>query len=141
VRAVRSSPVAAGPARAEEVDDMSFGEHLQRVVQQTPGCVNCTLMGFDGIGVETAEGEGGSARVADAHVEYALLATQMRTASAGLDTGELQEVCIRSDGLVTVLRPLTQEYLVAASFRSDGLIGKGRYLLRVIAPRLLEELR
>lgn len=120
---------------------MSFGEHLQRVVQQVPGCLNCTLMGFDGIGVETAEGEGASPRVGDAHVEYALLANQMRTAAAGLEAGDLHEVCIRSDELVTVLRPLTQEYLVAASFRSSGLVGKGRYLLRVIAPRLLEELQ
>ncbi|MFH1808631.1 MAG: hypothetical protein ABIJ09_07795 [Pseudomonadota bacterium] len=122
---------------------MSFGEHLQRVVREARGCVNCTLMAFDGITVETALGavDAGPALVSDAHIEYSNLITQMRNAASGLDAGALREVCIRNDSLVTVLRPLNDEYLIAASFVAGGLVGKGRYLMRVISPRLLDELQ
>lgn len=121
---------------------MSFREHIERVVNEVPGCANCTLLGFDGIAVDTVERpellQGISA--ADATIEYANLLTQMREAAVNLGSGELHDVCIRSERMATVMRPLTDEYLVAVTVTAHGYIGKGRYLLRIIAPRLRAEL-
>jgi len=121
---------------------MSFREQIERIVNEVPGCVSCTLMGFDGIAVDTVDRSEtvDGVNISDATIEYANLVRQMRTAAEGLASGAIEEVCVRSEKLSTVLRPINEEYLVAASFSSDGLLGKGRYLLRVIAPRLGEEL-
>lgn len=121
---------------------MSFRELVERVVNEVPGCVNCTLLGYDGISIDSVDNpealEGISA--ADATVEYAYLVKQVRSAAEGLASGEVEDVCIRSEKMATVLRPLTDEYLISATLTPAGLVGKGRYLLRVVAPQLLQEL-
>lgn len=121
---------------------MSFREHIERVVREVPGCASCTLLGFDGISIDTAEGSEklGDLSAADATVEFTSLLNQMRAATEILRAGQVHELCIRSDGVAAVLRPLTPEYLVAATFGPSANIGKGRYLLRIIAPRLRTEL-
>lgn len=121
---------------------MSFREQLERVVNEVPGCVSCTLLGFDGIAVDTVEGsevlEG--VNTADAVVEYANVLSQVRSAAEDLASGAVEEICVRSEKMATILRPITDEYLVAATVSAAGLVGKGRFLLRVIAPSLREEL-
>ena len=99
---------------------MSFREQIERVVNEVPGCVSCTLMGFDGIAVDTVDRPEAIEGVnyADATIEYANLVRQMRAAAEGLASGEVEEVCVRSERLATVIRPINEEYLVAASFTS-----------------------
>ena len=42
--------------------------------------------------------------------------------------------------MVTLIRVLNDNYFVALTMDPDGNFGKGRFLLRVTAPKLLEEL-
>lgn len=121
---------------------MSFRELVERVVKEVPGCVNCTILGFDGIAIDSAESlepiEGISS--SDATIEYANLVTQIRAAALGLQSGTVEDVCIKSEKMTTILRPLTEEYLVAATLAPNALIGKARYLLRLVDPLLRTEL-
>ena len=121
---------------------MPFKAQLQRVVDETPGCINCTLMAYDGIAIDSANSSKvfSEVSVEDADVEYAMSLKQMRSAAQGLDAGQVEELYLRGEKLVTVMRPLLDDYLVAASFVPDALVGKGRFLLRVIAPKLKEAL-
>lgn len=121
---------------------MAFREHLERVVNEVPGCVSCVLLGLDGIEIESvfqpelAEELG----AVEANVEYTTLLSQIRTTTADLDAGALAEVCLRSGKMSTVLRPVGEEYVVAAVIAVGGNVGRGRYALRLVAPRLEAEL-
>jgi len=42
--------------------------------------------------------------------------------------------------VTTLIRVLTSDYFVAVALAPTGNIGKGRYMLRVAAPKLIEEL-
>jgi predicted regulator of Ras-like GTPase activity (Roadblock/LC7/MglB family) len=117
-----------------------FDELLNRVLTNTPGAVSVTLMGFDGIAIDTQESGTMSTEAQASQIELANIAKQLRSISEGMGTGDVHEVALQTGGLTTVLRPLTEEYFVAVSMTPGGLLGKGRYLLRVIAPKLVEQL-
>ena len=121
-----------------------FAQLLDSVLLHTPGALSITLMGFDGIAIETREAQsgegGGSSAWQAAAVELSHLTGQLRTISEGMGTGGVDELTVNTDGLTTVIRPLTDDYLVALSMAPGALFGKGRYLMRVVAPKLQKEL-
>jgi hypothetical protein len=49
-------------------------------------------------------------------------------------------VSVKTERLTTVVRLLSEEYFVALTLEPGGNIGKARYLLRVSAPKLIENL-
>ena len=121
-----------------------FTEVLKRVLHETPGAVSVTLMGFDGIAIDTQEidptNDDESATWQQAAIELGHIAGQLKTISTGMGTGDVQEVTVQTGGLTTLLRPLTDEYFIALSMRPDANLGKGRFLVRVSAPKLTAEL-
>lgn len=120
---------------------MSFSELLDSVLTQTPGAVSITLMGFDGIAIETRDAPAQTAVSAqNAAIELGAVTSQLKTVAEGLGAGELKELTLQTRELTTVLRPVTAEYFLALSLRPDGNAGKGRYLMRVVAPKLVAEL-
>ncbi len=118
---------------------------LRNVLDKTPGAMSVVLMGFDGIAIDQQTVD---APPADqdpnswnaAAVELAHISTQLKTISEGLGTGELREVSVRTGSLTTVIRTVTEEYIIALSLAPDANVGKGRYLMRVLLPKLKAEL-
>ncbi len=118
-----------------------FTDVLDRVLKETPGAVGVTLMGFDGIAIDSREADDpGVVAPQTAAVELGAIAQQLRGIADGLGAGDIREVTVHTSGLITVLRPLTPDYFLALSLRPDGNTGKGRYLMRVVAPQLTAEL-
>jgi predicted regulator of Ras-like GTPase activity (Roadblock/LC7/MglB family) len=118
-----------------------FGEILEHVLKETPGAVGVTLMGFDGIAIDSREADDpGSVSLSTAAVELGAIASQLKGVAESLGAGDVREVTVHTGSLITVLRPVTAEYFVALSLLPDGNAGKGRYLLRVAAPKLAAEL-
>ena len=117
-----------------------FRELLEKLLQETPGARSATLMGFDGIAIDTCDAPAAGGNEQAAAVELGAIASQLRRAAESLGAGEVREVTLETDGMVTVLRPLTTEYFVALTVGPDGFAGKGRYLMRVLAPKLVAEL-
>ena len=121
-----------------------FAELLDHVLNETPGALCVTLMGFDGIAIETREcaspAAGDSETWQAAAVEISHITTQLKSISDGMGTGGVDEVTVTTDALVTVVRPLSSEYLIALSMTPSAHHGKGRYLMRVAAPKLKKEL-
>lgn len=109
---------------------------LQSVCSAVPGAVAATLMGRDGIPVETVAADAADVDVEALLVEYASLLDQIGKSAQMFAAGELRELSIRSDNLTTIFRPLTDDYFVALALRPDASMGKGRYLLRLNAHRL-----
>ena len=120
---------------------MSFRTHLESVVNQVDGALACSVMGFDGISVDTFQREEASElELSGAWVEYANLLGQLRQAAETLKTGTVTEVSVNSDKVLTLMRLVSPEYFLVLALRADGNYGKGRYILRVTAPQIRAEL-
>jgi predicted regulator of Ras-like GTPase activity (Roadblock/LC7/MglB family) len=120
---------------------MSFRTHLESVVNQVDGALACSVMGFDGIAVETYQREeAAELELNGAWVEYANLLSQLRQAAETLKTGTVQEVSVNSEKVLTLMRLVSPEYFLVLALQADGNYGKGRYVLRVTAPKIHAEL-
>jgi hypothetical protein len=123
-----------------------FQALLDRVLFETPGAVGVTLMGFDGIAIDTRSvadpvfPDRGDVSLQATAIELGHVASQLTGVAASLKAGDVAELSVHTGAWVTVLRPLTPEYFVALSLKPGGNLGKGRYLMRVIGPKLIAEL-
>ena len=120
---------------------MAFLPHLESVVKQVDGAIACSVMGFDGIAVETHQTDQASElELQTALVEFANLLSQLKTAAETLKTGAVSEISINTEKVITLMRMVTPEYFVVLALGPEGNYGKGRYVLRVTAPKLKAEL-
>jgi predicted regulator of Ras-like GTPase activity (Roadblock/LC7/MglB family) len=120
---------------------MSFRAHLESVVNQVDGALACSVMGFDGISVETYQrDEAGELELNGAWVEYANLLTQLKNAADVLKTGAVTELSVNSEKVLTIIRLVSPEYFLVLALKAEGNYGKGRYVLRITAPKVRAEL-
>lgn len=117
-----------------------FKDALRDVVERTEGGIAGLLMGFDGIPVEQYLKSGAALDVESVGMEYSVILTQISKAAEQLDSGSAREVSIKADQQTTLIRLLNDEYFVAVTLAPHGNLGKARFLLRMLAPRLQEEL-
>ncbi len=117
-----------------------FQENIKRLVDETEGSVAGLLMGFDGIAVDSFSVPGSGVDITTVGMEFSFVLTQIRKAAEILEVGGLQEIAIRAENLTILIRVVSHEYFIALAMRANGNFGKGRYLLRVVAPKLQEEL-
>jgi predicted regulator of Ras-like GTPase activity (Roadblock/LC7/MglB family) len=120
-----------------------FTEHLDRVLNETPGALTVTLMGYDGIAIETREKDAAQASDVNPHsaiIELSAIAKELKRVSEGLGAGDLAEVAVQTGGITTVLRPINHEFFLALALAPGAMTGKGRYLMRIVAPKLIAAL-
>jgi predicted regulator of Ras-like GTPase activity (Roadblock/LC7/MglB family) len=117
-----------------------FKEALQGAVEGTQGGIAGLLMDFEGIPLESYSKDQNEFDIETVGAEVSVVVKAIQRATEMLEAGETQEVAFKSDRMVTLIRVLNQSYFVAMTLAPGGNLGKGRFLLRVIAPRLLKEL-
>ncbi len=117
-----------------------FQENLRKLVTETEGGIAGLLMGFDGIAVDNFIIEDGGVDIQTVGMEFSFILGQVRKAAEILNVGGVEEVAIRCETLTLIIRVLSADYFVALALRPEGNSGKGRYLLRVVAPQLQSEL-
>jgi predicted regulator of Ras-like GTPase activity (Roadblock/LC7/MglB family) len=117
-----------------------FRENLKKVVDNVEGGIAGLLMGFDGIAVESYAKDAASLDINTVGMEFSFILTQVRKAAEILEVGKVQEIAIRTETVVIIIRVLNQEYFLALALGPGGNFGKGRYLLRTVAPKLKSEL-
>lgn len=111
------------------------------IVGSVDGAVAATIMGIDGIPVQVYEVEDKEdVDISSLLVEYTALVPQVQRSAQMFAAGGLEELSIKSERLVTIIRPVNAEYLLALALRTNANMGKGRYLLRVHAPKLAGDL-
>lgn len=120
---------------------MSFRTHLEQVISQVDGSVACSVMGFDGMAIDTqqvedVEGVDLSALL----IEYGSILTRLKEAATALEAGDVSEISINTERLITIARMLTAEYYIVLALTPEGNYGKGRYALRIAAPKVKAEL-
>ncbi len=120
---------------------MGFREHLQEIVRGVEGAVACSLMGADGIEVDTYVAGGGSdVDVKSLLVEYSSVLRSARDAAELHQAGGISEFSVNTDKLITVARLVSPEYFMVVALKPEGNYGKARYLLRISAPKVRSEL-
>jgi predicted regulator of Ras-like GTPase activity (Roadblock/LC7/MglB family) len=117
-----------------------FKEALKTVVDGTDGGIAGLLMDFEGIPVESYTAEGQTFDIETVGAEVSVVVKALQRASEMLEAGDAREVAFQSEKLVTLIRVINSTYFVAMAMRPEGNFGKGRYLLRLAAPKLAEEL-
>jgi predicted regulator of Ras-like GTPase activity (Roadblock/LC7/MglB family) len=117
-----------------------FRESLTRIVEGTGGAVGALLMGYDGIAIETFSDPESSVDLNLIGIEYSNIVKEIRQTAEVLQSGELEEVAIKTESYYIVLRHLTEEYFVALILVSSGNFGQGRYHLLRESFWLREEL-
>jgi predicted regulator of Ras-like GTPase activity (Roadblock/LC7/MglB family) len=119
---------------------MGFREHLEEICQKVEGAVACSLMGSDGIEVDTHVIEGGEVDFRTLLIEYSGLLGATRDAAAASAAGAVTELSVHTEKMIVVARVVSPEYYMVVALTPDGNYGKARYYLRVTAPKLLSEL-
>ncbi|HEY3594851.1 MAG TPA: hypothetical protein VGL13_13300 [Polyangiaceae bacterium] len=116
-----------------------FKEAIRDVVEGTDGAIAGILMDFEGIPVESYS-KGQAIDINAVGAEYSVILKSIQRATESLEAGGPREVAIQSEKGTTIFRILNAEYFVALALSPDGNFGKGRFLLRTAAPKLLEQL-
>ncbi len=120
---------------------MGFKEDLEQICVKVEGSFAASLMGFDGIAIETHEARPANGiELQTLLIEYSGILSQVRQASESLQMGNASEVSIRTEKLVAVARPLTPDYFVVLAMSPDGNVGRARYELRMAGPKLAAQL-
>lgn len=117
-----------------------FKEALQGVVDGTDGGLAGVLMDFEGIPLESYVRRQNSFDIEAVGAEVSVVVKAIQRATEMLEAGDTKEVAFKSDGMVTLIRVINHEYFIALTMTPDGNFGKGRFMLRTAAPKLLTEL-
>ncbi len=117
-----------------------FRDSLRSMVEHTQGGVAGLLMGFDGIAVESVAQDPGKLDIQTVGMEFSYILMQVRKAVDTLDAGGVEEVTIRTDKVTILIRVLSKDYFLALAVAPTGNHGKGRYMLRITAPKIQAEL-
>lgn len=116
-----------------------FKEAIQSAVEST-GSYAGLLMDFEGIPVESFVGGDSPFDIEAVGAEVSVLVKQIQRTSSLLDAGETEEVSFRSDRMTTIVRVINQSYFIAMTMSPKANPGKGRFALRLLAPKLRAEL-
>jgi len=116
-----------------------FKEAIRDVVEGTDGGIAGILMDFEGIAVDSYV-KGGTIDINAIGAEYSVILKSIQRATESLEAGGAREIAIQSDKVTTIIRIINEEYFLALTLSPDGNLGKGRYLMRTAAPKLLEQL-
>ncbi len=117
-----------------------FKEALEELVEGTEGGLAGLLMDSSGIALETYTKDDSSFDINTIGIEFSVVISAIKRASTMLEAGAAHEIAVGSDRLLTVIRTLGDTYFLALAMRPDGNFGKGRFLMRLAAPKLMAEL-
>lgn len=125
---------------------MGFRETLESICRSVDGALAASVMGYDGIAIDTHEVDAsGQANPPAVNVQSALIESsnifgQIRQAAAQLEAGGASEFSLRTEKVVAVGRAVSPDYFVVLALAPEGNVGKARYVLRIGAGQLAAEL-
>lgn len=120
---------------------MSFREHIETVCNNLEGAVACSVMGVDGIEIDTfiTSAPDNEMDLKSLLIEYSTLLKSVRDAAEVHKAGGVTEFSVNTEKLLTVARLISPEYFMVVAMKPEANYGKARYLLRVTAPKVQAE--
>jgi predicted regulator of Ras-like GTPase activity (Roadblock/LC7/MglB family) len=117
-----------------------FRDALREIVEKTEGGVAGLIMDSEGIAVESYARDDAPFDITTIGIEFGVVLGSIKRAAESLEAGKAHEVAIGTDRVVTLIRTLGENYFLAVAMRPEGNLGKGRFLMRTAAPKLIAEL-
>jgi predicted regulator of Ras-like GTPase activity (Roadblock/LC7/MglB family) len=117
---------------------MSINKILKNMVDNVSGGLGAVVMGYDGISIDEYIKEDIDIDVPLLAVEYATVLKEINKTVAVLRIGSLEEVSINTDFSQVLIRTIDEDLFVVLVVLKEGNYGKGRYLLKLNAPKLRE---
>ena len=117
-----------------------FKETLRDLVEGTEGGLAGLLMDSSGIALESYAKDDAPFDINSIGIEFGVVIGQIKRAAEMLEAGSANEIAVGTDKLITVIRLLGDTYFLALAMSPGGNFGKGRYLMRTAAPKLMAEL-
>jgi predicted regulator of Ras-like GTPase activity (Roadblock/LC7/MglB family) len=132
--------VTSGPDRDIIASRMNvFQDTLRRIAERVEGTRAVSLVGVDGIAIDSFVSSEGLPMESLA-AETGALVKAARAALALTDHGPIQQLSVASDRAATILCRVTEEYYLLLLLARDGNFGRGRFELRKAAVALEKEL-
>jgi len=120
---------------------MGFREQLEGMCGRVEGAYAASLMGFDGIAIETVQpATPQGIELQTLLIEYSGILSQIKNAAEQLQVGSTSEVSIRTEKLVAIARMLTPEYFMVLALSPAANLGRARYELRITGPKVVADL-
>ena len=115
-----------------------FREVLRELADRVDGTLAVSLIGLDGIAVETVNLGGVALEAMGA--EFGGFVKSVRVTNTELDTGEILQFSLVTEKYIAFLSAVTSEYYVLLVLRPDGNYGRARYELARAKHLLRDEL-
>ncbi len=94
------------------------------------GGIAGTVMGKDGIAVQSYVRISDSYDIETVGIEYVKIVDEIRRVSNMLHLGEVEEISIKANDTAVLFRIINAEYFAAIVLELKGNIGKAKYMLR-----------
>jgi predicted regulator of Ras-like GTPase activity (Roadblock/LC7/MglB family) len=114
-----------------------FQDALRRIAERVEGTRAVSLVGVDGIPIDTY-GPGEGASIESVAAEMGAFVKSSRPAETG--GGAVQQLCLVTDQGKAILSRVTEEYYLLLLLSREGNFGRGRFELRKAALALEKEL-
>jgi len=119
---------------------MSLKETLKNIVEHVDGGLAALIMAYDGISVEEVTIVQTDYDMQLLAVEYATVLKEIKRSIEVIKAGAMEEVSIATSRTKVAIRVINDELFAVLIMSRDGNFGKGRYLLRLRAADLAQEL-
>lgn len=116
-----------------------FRDVLTGLRKRVEGAVAASLIGLDGIAVETVGGNG-DVPLDALGAEFGSFVKSIRHANTELHTGDVLQFSLVTEKYITFLSEVTPEYYILLVLRPDGNYGRARFELSKAKFLLRDEL-
>lgn len=116
-----------------------FQDALRRIAERVEGTRAVSLVGVDGIAIDSYGGTEGLSTESIA-AELGAFLKSARSPRSSLEETIVQQMAIETDTGITILSRVTEEYYLLLLLARDGNFGRGRFELRKAALALEKEL-
>ncbi len=119
---------------------MSFQEELKAICKQVPGVISAVVMNLDGLIVARQDEGQAPLDIEILLIELTNSMKQSIEAAASVEGGAVLEYSLSMDKGELIVRLLRDEHFVALLAGPGALVGRGRYILRIHAQPLIDDL-
>jgi len=119
---------------------MIFEDIIREIVVNVKGCWCGVMMGIDGVMVESFYTDKKREDVSTMSIEFTNILKDICKSSNQLDAGRVQEITIKTDKMIYLIRMINDEYFIAIVLDPLGNYGKARYIIKKSIPAFKAEL-
>lgn len=113
---------------------------LSRIVHSVEGALGAVVLGTNGLVIEAVDADGKRTSPDQVANDYASVFKQILSVSETMELGEVLELTVDGADRSVLARMLTPNYFVALMVDPTTIPGKARFLLRITAPDLTNQL-